>query len=190
MAAHDTRLFLYEVCIRCSLVAKFAAHHHHGDSSLVGIVEVRPSITASEAIVQVPWAAKKAGCSVQSRGATHFANADAVQRPVQGVQRIEQGLGFSFAAIAPQAFGHSVQGQDGVFYLCCSRHRAFCGWFAGHVQHFCGARQSGLRDGTCGGYSTHRVRGIGRVLQTFVCGRWQRNLRGALAARPEGFIRA
>ena len=49
---------------------------------------------------------------MQSGGAPHFANADAVQRPVQGVQRIKQGLGFSFAAIAPQAFEVGSEVRD------------------------------------------------------------------------------
>lgn len=55
-----------------------------------------------------------------------LSNPDPVKRPVQCVQGIEEGFRLGFPAIAPQAFGHFVQGLDGSFNVCSGCCRCVC----------------------------------------------------------------
>jgi hypothetical protein len=45
---------------------------------------------------------------MESRRSATFSNPDSIERPVQRIERIEQGFGLCFPTFAPEALGHFV----------------------------------------------------------------------------------
>src|SRR5690606_25681449 len=79
--------------------------------------------------------------SVQGDGPATFPDADPVEGAVQRIQRIEQRLGLGFTPVAPQAFGHFVQCQNGAFDVGCTGGVLRGWWFFRHSR-FLGGRQT------------------------------------------------
>jgi len=45
---------------------------------------------------------------MESRRSATFSNPDSIERPVQRIERIEQGFGLGLSTFAPKALGHFV----------------------------------------------------------------------------------
>jgi hypothetical protein len=63
---------------------------------------------------------------MERRRSATLANPDSIERPVQRIERIEQGFGLGLSTFAPEALGHFVQRLDRAFDLCSG-----CGFFMG-----------------------------------------------------------
>jgi hypothetical protein len=74
---------------------------------------------------------------MERRRSATLANPDAVERPVQRIEGIEQRFGLGFPAFAPQALGHFVQGLDRALDVCggCALFRGR--WFLRHSGFLC-----------------------------------------------------
>jgi hypothetical protein len=45
---------------------------------------------------------------MESRRSATFSNPDSIERPVQRIERIEQGFGLGLSTFPPETLGHSV----------------------------------------------------------------------------------